>query len=104
MEDSTKMMVLGGGAAACVALGFLGLQYMGGERIDNDVEQPNNDEKNENATVDEKMKKIKEEVKDEVKEEINLKLYNNIEKEETDKQSIWSSFWKKEYESTIKDE
>ena len=27
------MIVLGGGAFACVALGYLGLRYMGGESI-----------------------------------------------------------------------
>ena len=33
------MIVLGGGAFACVALGYLGLHYMGGESISDTEKQ-----------------------------------------------------------------
>ncbi len=69
------MMVLGGGAVACFALGYLGLHYMGGE-----------------------------EIKDDVKNEIN-KMSNDLEEEKknevvdnTSKTVAWGQFWKNSFD------
>lgn len=71
------MIVLGGGAFACFALGYLGLHYMGGESITDEEEQ----------------------IKKEVKEEIN-EMYNEVDNDnkenskEKKKVTGWGQFWK----------
>jgi hypothetical protein len=76
--ENNKMLVLGGGAIACVALGYLGIKFMGEEN--EDIEN----EKKEENKVD-----LKEEIKEEIK---NIK--KNVE-------SGWGQFWKGAYEETI---
>ena len=52
--ENKNMIVLGGGAAACFVLGYLGLHFMGGESIDDpDIEKriENNEPNNENQKV-----------------------------------------------------
>ena len=92
--ENNKMLILGGGSAVCLMLGYLGLNYMGGENISN-LENKKEEEKNEESSVD-----LKEEIKKEVKEEVKLeiedkKLYNSIEKETP---TTWNNFWKNEYQ------
>ena len=81
------MLVLGGGAVACVALGYLGIKFMGEEN--EDIEN----EKKEENKVDLKEEENKVDLKEEIKEEIkNIK--KNVE-------SGWGQFWKGAYEETI---
>ena len=109
------MLILGGGAAAFVALGYLGLQF-----IDDDEEVVVNGNKPELVfaskgvfdAVDAREKeninlkvKEKETMVEEVKNEIDSKkLYNDVEKESVEKEATgWGQWWRNEY-STAKGE
>ena len=96
--ENNKLLILGSGATACLALGYLGLKYMGGEDIT----------------------KISTEVEKEIKETKELKemknkitsesLYNSIDKEEEEKRETqeekttlsevfaWGNFWRTSYQ------
>lgn len=81
--DNSKMIVLGGGAFACFALGYFGLHYMGGESIEEE-----------------------ESIKNEVNNEINT-LYNEVDTVEKKEEKVtgWGQFWKGAYEDeTTKNE
>ena len=82
--ENNKMLVLGGGAVACFALGYLGIQYM-----DDETELPENiitDESKDIDTVEEK--------KIDFKKEITKEITNIKETVETG----WGQFWKGAYD------
>ena len=96
--ENNKMIVLGGGAMACFALGYLGLHYMGGESLDDTqnlkttsqtevVTETPNINSTENV-ITENLTKIKEDVKEEITK--------TAEKIETG----WGQFWKGAYEES----
>ena len=82
------MIVLGGGAVACLALGYLGIQYMGEENdtdeLDNTDETNDKDETNGDVTA--KNLNFKKEIEEEI---TNIK--DNVE-------LGWGKFWKGAYE------
>ena len=89
--ENKNMIVLGGGAAACFVLGYLGLHFMGGGAIDDpNIEKriENNEPINENQKVN-----IKNDVLEEIKK-VTEKVAENVE-------SGWGQFWKGAYEETI---
>ena len=95
------MIVLGGGAVACFALGYLGLHYMGGESLEDDknvktveetpLEKETPEIKPSENIISENLNKIKEDVKEEITK--------TAEKIETG----WGQFWKGAYEDTSND-
>ena len=95
------MIVLGGGAVACFALGYLGLHYMGGESLEDtqnpkNIMEPTHNEKQEAETnVEQTITNNLNKIKDDVKEEIS-KTAEKIE-------SGWGQFWKGAYEETSND-
>tara|TARA_A100001011_G_C14144387_1_gene771183 strand:- start:339 stop:674 length:336 start_codon:yes stop_codon:yes gene_type:complete len=95
--DSKKMLIFGGGAAACLALGYLGFQYI--EDDDDGVE----------SSLYNEVDNV--EVKEEVNKEVNKELETIKEKKnvvgETDvtetnvdnanKLTGWGQFWKNSF-------
>jgi len=84
------MFVLGGGAFACVALGYLGLHYMGGESISEEEEETIKTE------VNKEIKNLYNEV-DTVEKEEQTVVDETLQKEEQ-KITGWGQFWKGAYE------
>ena len=97
--ENNKLLILGSGATACLALGYLGLKYMGGEDISKISEEVNKEI--------EETKEIKE-MKNKIKSE---SLYNSIEKEEEEEKRetqeekttlsevfAWGNFWRTSYQ------
>ena len=74
------MIVLGGGAVACFALGYLGLHYMGGEEIKDDV-------KNE-------INKMSNDLEEEKTNVDNNENKTNVDNNET---PAWGQFWKNSF-------
>ena len=96
--ENNKMLVLGGGAAACFALGYLGLQYMGGEQL-NTTQVENVENINNEDSVEPKNVEVNESEKNNIIDEVSKEITKNIEKIE----SGWGQFWKGAYEETIKE-
>jgi len=114
MDNNKKMLILGGGAAVFAALGYLGLQLIDDEDVEENPElvftkmnkSTLNELNDETKSVekseedDESKEEVNDNLKEEVKDEINTKkLYNSVEKEE----SGWGQWWRNEY-SVVKDE
>ena len=92
-----KYLILGGGAAAVMALGYLGLNYS----EENDEEMEKVFDKSE-TTVSKQKNLVKKEVEEELKNKkvnINLEVNEkNIEEEEISKEVTgWGQFWKEQY-------
>ena len=92
-----KYLILGGGAAACIALGYLGLNFS-----DEEEEEGGENIKKVFDKEDTKINKNKNEVKREVEEEledkkINIKISSKEESEE--EKTGWGQFWKDQYDS-----
>ena len=93
----SKYLILGGGAAACIALGYLGLNFS-----DEEEEEGGENIKKVFDKEDTKINKDKNEVKREVEEEledkkINIKISSKEESEEG--KTGWGQFWKDQYDS-----
>ena len=85
------MIVLGGGAFACVALGYLGLHYMGGESISEEEETIKTE-------VNEEIKNLYNEVDTQEKEVEKEGGMEDLPPKEEQKTTGWGQFWKGAYE------
>jgi hypothetical protein len=83
-----KYLILSGGAVACIALGYLGLNFSEEEE---DIKKVFDKE---DTLVGKEEKELKREVEEELKDKkVNLKI------EVTKKNTGWGEFWKDQYDS-----
>lgn len=96
-----KYLILGGGAAAVMALGYLGLNYS----EENDEEMEKVFDKSE-TTVSKQKNLVKKEVEEELKNkkvninlEVNEKNNEEVNEEEEISKEVtgWGQFWKEQY-------